>query len=79
MCTYSITLNDSMIEKVRPTFADDKSLQHWLQEQVTLALERLVDKQLKDQQHSMVEESLTTAFNELHYCQTKKDARKLFA
>lgn len=34
MCSYNITLNDSLIEKVRPSFADDKALECWLQQQM---------------------------------------------
>ena len=34
MCTYNITLNDSLIEKVRPSFADDQALTLWLQRQI---------------------------------------------
>ena len=35
MCTYSITLNDSLVEKVRPAFADDEALQQWLQKKLS--------------------------------------------
>ena len=34
MCSYNITLNDTLVEKVRPTFADDKALGQWLQQQI---------------------------------------------
>ena len=34
MCSYNITLNDTLVEKVRPSFADDNALQHWLQQQM---------------------------------------------
>ena len=80
MCTYNITLNDTLIEKARPAFADDKAMQQWLQEQVSAALERLISKQMEAEsaQKAMVRESLTIAFDELHSGRTKKNARGLF-
>ena len=34
MCSYNITLNDSLVEKVRPSFPDDQALALWLQQRV---------------------------------------------
>ena len=34
MCSYNITLSDTLVEKVRPSFTDDNALQLWLQQQV---------------------------------------------
>lgn len=34
MCSYNITLSDALVEKVRPSFADDNALQLWLQQQM---------------------------------------------
>lgn len=34
MCSYNITLSDTLMEKVRPFFADDKALELWLQKQM---------------------------------------------
>ena len=34
MCSYNITLNDTLVEKVRPSFADDQALTLWLQQQM---------------------------------------------
>ena len=80
MCTYNITLNDTLIEKARPVFADDEALQKWLQEQVSAVLEHFLSSQMEStQQHVMVKKSLTTAFEELHSGQAKKNARDLFA
>lgn len=81
MCTYNITLNDTLVEKARPAFADDKALQSWLQEQVSIVLERYLNTRMesKSAQQGMIEESLTTAFDELYSGQAKKNARGLFA
>ena len=76
MCTYNIT-NDTLVEKAHPAFADDKALQQWLQEQVSIALEHFLSKQQEAEsaQKAMVKESLTAAFNELHSGKAKKNAR----
>ena len=81
MCTYNITLNDALVEKARPAFADDNVLQNWLQEQMSIVLERFLNNRMKSKsaQQAMVEESLTTAFNELHSGQARQNARELFA
>ena len=81
MCTYNITLNDTLVEKARPAFADDKAMQQWMQEQVSAALERFLGKQMETEsaQKAMVKESLTAAFDELHSGKAKKNARGLFA
>lgn len=81
MCTYNITLNDTLVEKARPAFADDKALQQWLQEQVSAILEHYLNSRIESEstQHTMVKESLATAFKELHSGQAKKNARSLFA
>ena len=34
MCGYYITINDSIIEKVRPSFVNEKDLEQWLQQQM---------------------------------------------
>ena len=34
MCSYNITLDETLLEKVRPSFADNNALELWLQERV---------------------------------------------
>ena len=34
MCSYNITLNDTLMEKVRTSFSDDQALTLWLQQQI---------------------------------------------
>ena len=38
MCSYNITLNDALVEKVRPSFANDEALEQWLQQQIEAVL-----------------------------------------
>lgn len=49
MCTYNITLNDTLVEKVRPSFADDKALTLWLQQQMEAFLLDLYVSKLEAQ------------------------------
>lgn len=35
MCTYNITLNDSLVAQARSAFADDEALHQWLQKRLT--------------------------------------------
>ena len=34
MCTYSITLNDNLVNQVRSEFPNDEALQQWLEDQI---------------------------------------------
>ena len=79
MCTYSITLNDALVEEARPAFPDENAFQSWLQAQVVAALECLVKSHSTSNQRAMVKESMTRAFDELHSGHIQKDARKLFS
>ena len=45
MCTYNITLNDTLVEQVRDSFDDEQALERWLQEQMELALLQLYNSQ----------------------------------
>ena len=38
MCSYNITLDDTLVEEVRSSFADDKALEQWLQQQMEALL-----------------------------------------
>ncbi len=35
MCTYNISLNDSLVAQARPSFASDDAMQQWLQKRLT--------------------------------------------
>ena len=38
MCTYSITLNDELLNRTRKSFADERAMAVWLQQQVEALL-----------------------------------------
>ena len=40
MCSYNITLEDALVEKVRPSFANDQELELWLKQQLEALLVR---------------------------------------
>ena len=43
MCTYSISVDDSILEKVKSALPDDKAVEAWLQSQIDILLLRLAD------------------------------------
>ena len=45
MCTYNITLNDQLVEQARSSFASEKALTVWLQQQVEALLTEYNTKQ----------------------------------
>lgn len=38
MCSYNIILNDELVGKVRPSFADDQAWEQWLRQQLEAML-----------------------------------------
>lgn len=34
MCTYNLSINDSVMESIRPAFASEEALSRWMQEQM---------------------------------------------
>ena len=60
MCSYNITLNDTLVEKVRPSFPDDQALTLWLQEQIEELLLNYCA------QHTNAEELKPYTIEELH-------------
>ena len=52
MCTYSISVDDTILERVKPALPDDKAVEAWMQSQVDILLLQLaetVTHQLKAQ------------------------------
>ena len=47
MCSYNITLNDTLVNKVKPSFVDDNAMELWLQQQIEELLLELYEKQEK--------------------------------
>lgn len=41
MCTYNITVSDTLIERVRPAIGADTDVAQWLQHQVETLLQRI--------------------------------------
>ena len=46
MCSYNITIDDSIIEKVRPSFANEADLERWLQQQMEQLLLGFYSRQM---------------------------------
>lgn len=45
MCTYTISLNDSLVETIRPAFRDEMALEQWLQRQMDTIIIEFATKQ----------------------------------
>lgn len=44
MCTYNISLNDTLIEQVRPAFPSQEAITAWMQQQVERMLRQIAVK-----------------------------------
>ena len=45
MCTYSISVNDTLMDAIRPAFSDEKAFEQWLQRQMDMIIVEFVAKQ----------------------------------
>lgn len=45
MCTIHLTMNDSLVEALRPTFKNKEAMREWLQEQTNRLLTEMLDRQ----------------------------------
>lgn len=45
MCTYNISINDSLVEAIRPAFADELAFEQWLQRQMDIIIIEFATKQ----------------------------------
>lgn len=45
MCTYNITVNDSLMEEIRPAFPNEEAVERWLQQQMNIILLEFASKQ----------------------------------
>ena len=43
MCTYSISVDDSVLERVKPALPNDEAVEAWMQSQMDILLLRLAD------------------------------------
>ena len=50
MCSYNITLEDALVEKVRPSFTNDQELELWLKQQLEALLMRYYVQESERQQ-----------------------------
>lgn len=44
MCTYSISVDDKLLEQVRPAFADNAEISSWMQSQIEALLLQVAAK-----------------------------------
>ena len=49
MCTYTFTLDDKLVERVRPAFRDDVALRKWLQSQMESLFMQFAERYAQNQ------------------------------
>lgn len=47
MCTYSISVDDTVLERVKPVLPDDKAVEAWMQSQIDILLLQLAESQTR--------------------------------
>jgi len=50
MCTYNISVDDELMERVRPAFADSTDIGYWMQRQIELLLQQMASDLGKQRQ-----------------------------
>lgn len=50
MCTYSISVDDTILERVKPALPDDKAVEAWMQSQIDILLLQLAESQTRKMQ-----------------------------
>lgn len=45
MCTYNISVNDTLMETIRPAFPNELALEQWLQQQMDIIIIEFAAKQ----------------------------------
>ena len=45
MCTYNISVSDSLMEEIRPAFPNEEAVERWLQQQMNIILLEFASKQ----------------------------------
>ena len=50
MCSYNITLEDALVEKIRPSFANDQEFELWLKQQLEALLVKYYIEESERQQ-----------------------------
>lgn len=47
MCTFNLAIDDMLVERVRPSFPDEKALNEWMKKQMAIVLQNFVASQDK--------------------------------
>ena len=56
MCSYNITLDETLVDKIRPSFADDEALELWIQQQLE---ELLLNLYLRQETKNRARQAIT--------------------
>jgi len=65
MCTYKISIDDALLERVRPAFADNVEIGSWMQAQIEALLQQMADQVPVVDKDMTVEEAYDLVCNDL--------------
>lgn len=72
MCTYNLSFNDAVVDRIRPAFKDDIAIQAWMLKQIEMAIMQF---ELSNTNDSFTEEEEKKAF----LYTSRVNASKMFA
>lgn len=58
MCTYRISIDDALVERVRPAFADNEAINRWMQSQIVAVLQKMADNMQQELSRPMLSQRL---------------------
>ena len=58
MCTYSISVNDTLLERVRPAFANNEAIGQWMQTQIETMLQQMATEIAQNSQKGLLSQRL---------------------
>ena len=57
MCMYKISIDDALLERARPAFADNVEIGQWMQSQIEALLRQMADRNTAVEKDMTVEEA----------------------
>lgn len=58
MCTYNISVDDELMERIRPAFEDNDAISNWMQAQIVSLLQQMASDMNKKQKKTKLSQRL---------------------
>ena len=65
MCTFKVSIDDALLERVRPAFADNVEIGSWMQSHIEKLLQQIADQEFAVDKDMTVEEAYDLVCNDL--------------